>query len=260
MNAETWRLSFFLGGLVIFASCEFFLSYRQRTYKRVQRWWGNLGLAICPSLLLKLLLPGGLMVLADRVSGNHIGLFNHFEFSGALSLILGLIIFDLAIYLQHVLVHKVPLLWRFHRVHHSDVDLDVTSALRFHPVEILFSLSYKILIIIMFGLSAETILIFEILLNFMAMFNHSNMAIHPRLEGLLRGVIVTPQMHIIHHSIDRNESDLNYGFNLSIWDRLFKTYQKSFKSEGVIGQETDRKISDQVLIKLLIQPFKSKRS
>ena len=176
-----------------------------------------------------------------------------------LSLILGLIIFDLAIYLQHILVHKVDFLWCFHRVHHTDVDLDLTSALRFHPVEILFSLMYKILIILIFGLSVETVLIFEILLNFMAMFNHANIAIHPRCERVLRYFVVTPQMHIIHHSVERGESDRNYGFNLSIWDRLFKTYQKAFDSNQLIGQETNRAIADQALIKLLIQPFKFKR-
>jgi len=183
------------------------------------------------------------------------GLFNVFNVNAYVQMALSIVLLDGAIYFQHVLSHKIPLVWRLHRVHHADVDLDVTSALRFHPLEILFSIVYKLAVVFILGVGPEAILMFEVILSSMAMFNHSNIHLPKTFEKILRFFIVTPQMHIIHHSIDRSESDKNYGFNLSVWDRLFGTYQKDFFSAGKIGQSYYRKRSDHSFTKILLLPF-----
>ena len=165
------------------------------------------------------------------------------------------IILDLAIYFQHLLFHKNRFLWKLHRVHHSDIDLDTTSALRFHPLEIALSLFFKAILIFIFGFSMEAIFVFEIILNFMSMFNHSNLHIPVKVEKILRWIIVTPQMHIIHHSTEQYESDTNYGFNFSFWDRIFKTYISKFMSKGIIGNKKYRTDKDHHMWDLLKQPF-----
>lgn len=202
-------------------------------------------------ILLKLLFPIGSFGLSLWAKGHQTGLFHKIDIP--YEFIISLVLFDLYIYFQHVLTHKIPILWRLHRVHHIDKDLDVTSGLRFHPLEIIFSQAYKAVFIIFLGPSPLSVLIFEIILNSMAMFNHSNLALPSKLEKFLRFFIVTPQMHIIHHSVEQVESDTNYGFNLSIWDRLFKTYTDVFKSNGTIGQKN---YEAQSLKDMLLNPFK----
>lgn len=242
--------------LLLFLSCaEYFFPYRARVLRRIERWPGNLIIIILDSVLLKILFPLGIMGIAKWAENSHWGLFNNIEGPRILFYILSFVFLDGAIYAQHVLSHKWNFFWRFHRVHHSDLDLDMTSALRFHPIEILFSTIYKIGLVLIFGIPSEVVIAFEIVLNGMAMFNHSNFAIPHKIEKILRLFFVTPQMHIIHHSIEKNESDANYGFNFSCWDFLFKTYIPRFLSSGIIGQKKFNRKEDQKISSLLIQPF-----
>jgi len=202
-----------------------------------------------------MLFPAGALFISDFTKENGWGLLNLLNISSFFRVVMAVIILDLLIYFQHVLTHKIPLLWRFHKVHHTDQDLDATSALRFHPIEILGSTIYRALGVIVFGFSFEEIIIFEIILSSMTIFNHSNIGINRSVEKYLRYFIVTPQMHIIHHSTERFESDSNYGFSLSLGDRLFKTYTEDFQSKGEIGQRDTNKVEDLSLWALLKMPF-----
>lgn len=237
---------------------EFFYSYRTRNLSRFERWPTNLMIILVDVILLKIFFPMGIVGVAEWAKLKNFGLFNFLNLNHAFFAVFSFILLDLGIYLQHVYSHKWNLLWRFHRVHHSDLDLDVTSALRFHPVEILYSALYKILIILLFGISPEVVLIFEIVLNAMAMFNHSNLYIPEKLETFFRVIFVTPQMHIIHHSVEKIETDSNYGFNFSCWDFLFKTYNQVFLSAGEIGQKNLSSRKKQRFLRLMLQPWKDK--
>lgn len=256
MNESLVRFSIFLFGLVFFSALEFFFQYRKRNQSRKSRWPANIAMIVISGIMMKAILPTGMAFFSEIASHKSIGLFNLFNINFALELIISLIILDLLIYGQHVLCHKMHPLWRFHRVHHADTDLDTTSALRFHPIEILCSLMYKCMWVFVFGFSIEAIFIFEIILNFMAMFNHSNIRLPHKLEKVLRVFVVTPQMHIMHHSVHKHESDKNYGFNLSVWDKLFGTYIDDFESEGTIGQAYYRESGKHGLWELLKLPFK----
>lgn len=256
MSEAAIRFSLFFIALVVFSALEFFFQYRMRNQSRKARWPANLSMIFVGALVAKVAFPTGLAFFSELASSNNIGLFNFFNLNIYSEIIISVILLDLLIYIQHVLTHKIDILWKFHRVHHADTDLDATSALRFHPLEILASLGYKAFWILVFGFSYQAIFVFEIILNFMAMFNHSNIRLPKKVETFLRLFVVTPQMHIIHHSVEQNESDTNYGFSLSIWDRLFKTYTNSFSSKGVIGQTYYRKSSDHGLWSLLKLPFK----
>jgi len=243
------RIYIFLAFLTILITFEFIFSWRKREISRKDRWWGNFSLVIIDSVLVKLLFPIGASGFAIWLQKNDYG-------TGLkLNIVLTIIIFDLLIYFQHVMSHKFKWFWTFHVVHHSDPDLDVSSALRFHPIEIIISMFYKFLLIFILGPDPSGIIIFEIILNSMAMFNHSNLLIPKKIEKFLRYFIVTPQMHLIHHSRNRSESDTNYGFNISLWDRIFSTYLDKFTSKQSIGQNYLNKIDDQKLKNLLIQPY-----
>jgi sterol desaturase/sphingolipid hydroxylase (fatty acid hydroxylase superfamily) len=253
-----FRIYFFIVLSTILIIAEFFSPYRKRVFPRLVRWPSNLMLVISDNVLLKLILPTGLLGVSSWAQTRGIGLFNILEINCSIINILSIVVLDLAIYLQHLYSHKWKWLWIFHRVHHSDPDLDVTSALRFHPIEIAYSAVYKIGLILFFGIRPEAVLTFEIILNSMAMFNHSNVLIPDKFEKLLRMFFVTPQMHIIHHSVVKNETDSNYGFNFSCWDFLFKTYNSVFLSDGVIGQQFLKSRKDQQFLRLIIQPWKEK--
>lgn len=247
---------------LIFALClltigflETSFEYRKRVLKRSERWPSNIGIIFLGTFLVKMIFPMGAVGVAYWCETHNIGIFNWIKLSYIPSVLLTIIFLDLVIYYQHVLTHKIPFLWKFHQVHHSDRDLDITSALRFHPVEIIFSMMLKTIVISFIGANAKGVMVFELILSSMAIFNHANFFIHPRIEKLLRIVFVTPQMHIIHHSEERFESDTNYGFNFSFWDRIFKTYTDSWKSEGVIGQRMFQREKDQEFLSLLKQPF-----
>jgi len=249
------RFLFFALGLLTFICLEFFFAYRKRNFSRLNRWPANLLIIFIGTFVLKLSFPLGLSVVSDFSAQHGLGLLNHVSLPWFLSFAFTIIYLDFSIYIQHVLTHKISWLWRLHRVHHSDVDLDATSALRFHPLEILFSFFYKSLVVILIGASIESIIIFEILLNLTAIFNHSNLFIPKKWEVLLRKIIVTPQMHLVHHSVHQEYSDMNYGFNFSFWDRIFKTYEKELPKGSLIGNRRFRKSKDQNILELLKQPL-----
>lgn len=255
MDSNILRALIFFSTLLVFSSLEVFFPYRKRLLSRKDRWFGNIGMIIISNLILKIALPLGLISFSMYFQKHNIGLFNQVELPFFFEVLASLVLLDLGIYLQHILFHKVHFLWRLHRVHHADVDLDATSALRFHPIEIFISIAYKLALIFILGVGPLAILIFEVILNSVAMFNHSNLHLPAKFEGLIRLFLVTPQMHIIHHSVEKKESDTNYGFNLSIWDRLFKTYKKEFATSGEIGQTYYRKKADHSLVKVLLLPF-----
>ena len=223
-----WRLGVFLGLFALFASLEALAPRRARSQPRSARWFTNLSIVVLDTLALRALaialplLAVGATVDAGRMGW---GLFNALDWPLWLEVVLAILILDLAIWAQHLVTHKVPILWRFHRVHHADRDFDVTTALRFHPVEILASMMLKIGLVYLLGPAALAVLLFEIILNGTAMFNHSNLRLPLWLDRAVRLVLVTPDMHRVHHSIHRHEHDSNYGFALSVWDRIFRTYR-----------------------------------
>jgi len=221
------RLGFFVVLFALFAGLETLLPKRKRVQKRAGRWFTNWALVVIDSLTLRLLaiVTPLLAVGAALDAGqNGYGLFNQLSWNPWLEAVIVILLFDLAIWTQHLVTHKIPILWRLHRVHHADRDMDVTTAIRFHPVEILLSMLLKIGLVYLLGPAAWAIIAFEVILNGTAMFNHANINLPPRLDAFVRLFIVTPDMHRIHHSTKRSEHDSNYGFSLSIWDRLFNTY------------------------------------
>ena len=221
------RLGFFIALFVIFAALEALSPRRRRNLPRPSRWTTNLGISVINTLTLRSLsiaLPLLAVGAAVDAGNQNWGIFNALDWSLWLTFPLTILILDFAIWLQHLLTHKLPILWRFHRVHHADRDFDVTTALRFHPVEIAASMLLKIGLVYALGPPAVAVLAFEILLNGTALFNHANLRLPDRLDQILRLILVTPDMHRVHHSSMRAEHDSNYGFALSIWDRMFRTY------------------------------------
>lgn len=218
------RLGSFAVALAVLAAAERLAPRRRLGIDRLLRWPGNLGIGMLNTFIIRLLLPASAVGFAALLEQRDVGLFNLNPTPAVISVPLAFIALDLVIYLQHRALHQFPLLWRMHRMHHIDADVDVTTALRFHPVEIVFSMGVKLITIAALGAPAAAVLAFEVVLNVCAMFNHSNVALPLWLDSVLRRVIVTPDMHRIHHSVQRAETDSNFGFNLSVWDRLFATY------------------------------------
>ncbi|MGD9863192.1 MAG: sterol desaturase family protein [Pseudodonghicola sp.] len=221
------RLSVFLGLFALLALAEAALPRRARQIPRLRRWGTNWGLTLLNTLTLRLMalaLPLLAVGAALDAARNGWGLFNLLDAPAWVEVAAALLILDLAIWAQHLATHKIPLLWRLHRVHHADRDMDVTTAIRFHPLEIALSMGLKIGLVYILGPSALAVILFEILLNGTAMFNHANLRLPLRLDRALRLLLVTPDMHRVHHSVHRHEHDSNYGFSLSLWDRLFGTY------------------------------------
>ena len=239
---------------------EWRLPRRQLTAGRRPRWPGNLGILALDIVAVRLLVPTSAVGVALLASARGWGLFNLLGLPSAVALVAGVIALDLVIYGQHVVFHHVPWLWRFHRMHHADLDIDVTTGVRFHPVEILLSLAIKMVAVVALGVPAAAVLIFEVLLNATSMFNHSNVALPPRLEPIVRWLVVTPQMHQVHHSVVRAETDSNFGFNLPWWDRLFGTYRAAPAAgdNGVrIGLPIFREVAELRISRLLTQPFRN---
>ena len=220
----TIRLSVFLGGFTLFALLEWLLPHRQLSTKKLTRWINNFALVFTSTILIRLIIPTAAIGIAYLTEANNWGLANYFELSFWLKVIITFVLLDLTIYFQHLFFHALPILWRVHRIHHSDLDCDVTTGLRFHPIEILLSVIIKIAAIIFFGAPVLTVVLFEVILNLMSMFTHSNIYIPKRFESVLRWFITTPQMHRIHHSVKENETNSNFTFFISMWDRLFGTY------------------------------------
>jgi sterol desaturase/sphingolipid hydroxylase (fatty acid hydroxylase superfamily) len=226
-NADAIRLPVFIGLFVLFALLETLLPRKKRADSQPIRWVTNWIIMVLGGVTVQLmkLVPPFIAVGAAIDAGNRgWGLFNNIDLPLWLEVILAIAILDFAIWFQHLITHKIPLLWRFHRVHHSDRDIDVTTALRFHPVEIAFSMLLKIGVVYLLGPAALAVILFEIILNGTAMFNHANIRLPLGLDAAIRKVLVTPDMHRVHHSVKRAEHDSNYGFSLAIWDRIFRTY------------------------------------
>jgi sterol desaturase/sphingolipid hydroxylase (fatty acid hydroxylase superfamily) len=223
-NEGTIRLTAFLGVFVLMAIWEVIAARRELSVAKGPRWFANLGLVVVDTVVVRLLFPAAAIGMAIAVAKIDFGLFHWLTLPYWLTVVLSILMLDFAIYVQHVIFHAIPTLWRLHMVHHADVDVDVTTGLRFHPAEIIVSMVIKLAVVAVLGPPLLAVLVFEVLLNALAMFNHANVRMPARFERILRWLIVTPDMHRIHHSIDRAEHDTNYGFNLSCWDRLMGTY------------------------------------
>jgi sterol desaturase/sphingolipid hydroxylase (fatty acid hydroxylase superfamily) len=257
------RLIVFLGVLVAMALWELAAPRRRREIPRVIRWTNNLGLVVIDTIVLRLSFPILAVGLAVIAQDRGWGLFNIIEAPGWVAVLVSIVVFDLVIYLQHVMFHAVPALWRLHRMHHADLEFDVTTGLRFHPVEILLSMGIKLALVVTLGPPAVAVLIFEVLLNATAMFNHSNIRLPMLADRFLRLIVVTPDMHRVHHSIIPEETNSNFGFNLPWWDRLLGTYKaqpKAGHEEMSIGIEQFRTTRDLWLDRMLVQPVKGPAS
>lgn len=219
------RLSFFAGVLLVMAAWEQLAPRRRLTAARARRWLSHFGLSLVNTLVLRVFLPGTAVFAALFAERHGWGLFNLQALPYWVSVPACVVALDLVIYLQHVLFHAVPGLWRLHRVHHADLDFDVTTGIRFHPLEILLSMLIKYAAVIVLGAPALAVLIFEILLNATSLFNHGNVRLPPGLDRALRWLVVTPDMHRVHHSVTPHETNSNFGFNLPWWDRLLGTYR-----------------------------------
>jgi sterol desaturase/sphingolipid hydroxylase (fatty acid hydroxylase superfamily) len=231
---------------------------------RFKRWFNNFSLIFIASLIVRFILPLSLVSFAMLCQQQGWGLFHQdfllsFQSYPLLVLVISLLLLDLIIYWQHRLFHKLPLLWQLHKVHHSDEALDVSSGIRFHPLEIILSLAIKFLMVFLFGFDPLAILLFEVALNGFALFNHSNIKLPFKVDALIRKLIVTPDMHRIHHSVEKHEQDSNFGFNISIWDRCFRSYREQPKA-GQLGiqlglKEYKQNQKNTQLSQLLIMPF-----
>jgi sterol desaturase/sphingolipid hydroxylase (fatty acid hydroxylase superfamily) len=259
--SEGWiRLVAFAGIFAAVALWEYAAPRRRAAYPRGSRWPHNLGLLVADALIVRLLAPGAVIGVAFLAEQRGWGLLNAAPLPSWTAFLAGFVLLDLAIYFQHVTFHAVPALWRLHRVHHADQDFDVTTGIRFHPVEILLSVLIKCAAVAAIGASPLTVLAFEVVLNATAMFNHANASLPGWLERWILWLLVTPDMHRVHHSVFYDESSSNFGFNLPWWDRLFGTYraQPRLGHEGMtVGVDAFRSPEDLRLDQLLIQPFQN---
>jgi sterol desaturase/sphingolipid hydroxylase (fatty acid hydroxylase superfamily) len=257
-NEIAIRLIFFFSIFVIVALCELLAPRRALTTSKKIRWISNLSITFLNPLLVRILFPILAINMAVKSQERSWGLLNNFDLPYWLDIVVGIVVLDLVIYLQHVMFHAIPILWRLHMVHHADLDYDVTTGLRFHPIEIILSMGIKLSVVVIFGLPAVAVLIFEVILNAAAMFNHGNIRLPLKIDRILRYFIVTPDMHRVHHSVIIRETNSNYGFNLPWWDRLFGTYchQPAKGHAGMtIGLSQFRDSGKLTLPWLLILPF-----
>ncbi len=227
------RLSIFIGAFGVLAAAEALWPRRAQAFGRL-RWIGNIGVSAFNTAMLRLsyfVVPAVTVLAATYSEGRGLGLLPAMGVSGLATAVVGFLLLDLAIYGQHVVLHHVPVLWRLHRVHHADPEFDVSTGIRFHPLEILLSQVWKITVVLAVGIPAVAVLAFEIVLNATSMFSHTNVRLPRGLEAVLRLVLVTPDMHRVHHSTQTKEMNSNFGFNLSLWDRVFGTYRDKPISE-----------------------------
>ena len=254
------RMTGYAAVFALLAGWEWLRPRRALEQGRALRWPNNLGIFLVDIAVARLLIPTAAVGVAVLAAERGFGLLPALGLPGWAQGILGFLALDLIIYTQHYVFHHVPLLWRLHRMHHADVEIDVTTGLRFHPLEILLSLGIKITAVALLGIPAFSVLAFEVALNATSMFNHSNVALPPAIERIVRWIVVTPQMHQVHHSIVRTETDSNFGFNLPWWDRLFRTYRAApaaGESDVVFGLPVFRAREEQRLDRLLSQPFRN---
>ena len=234
MNNEVIiRLSCFLGVFVIIAIWEWIMPRRALTTSKTKRWFANIGIVFLNSFLARIIIPVMPVGLALFAQKNGWGLFHALNIPYPMMVVTGVIMLDFVIYLQHLMFHAVPVLWRLHRMHHADLDYDLTTGLRFHPIEILLSMGIKLTVVAALGPPALAVIVFEILLNATATFNHGNIYMSGAIDRVLRLFVVTPDMHRVHHSVTIRETNCNFGFNLPWWDRLLGTY----RSQPVAGHE-----------------------
>jgi len=258
-NEANIRLTAFLTIFLVMALWETIAPYRKLSHSRSKRWPHQLGLIIVNSIVLRFFFPLAAVGSADWASMQSFGLLNILDISPWIGVPLAFLFLDFCIYWQHVIAHKIGWFWKLHRTHHADMDFDLTTGIRFHPLEILLSMLIKVCLIALFGLPVFAVLLFEIALNGSALFNHSNIALPKSIESRIRMLIVTPTMHRIHHSTQTIEHDSNFGFFLSIWDRLFGSYrQQSSENDQTmdIGLNRFRESDDVRLDKILSIPFK----
>ena len=237
------RLVFFFVVLGIMAVWEIMTPRRSLSVSKPLRWINNLAIATLNTIILRLLFPAAAIGMAVFVETRGWGILNYLQSPFWLAVFVSVVTMDAVIYFQHVLVHAVPMLWRLHRVHHADLDFDVTTGSRFHPIEIILSMLIKFATIVVLGPPIVAVVIFEILLNASSIFNHANVRIPKNVDRLLRWIIVTPDMHRVHHSVEDDETNSNFGFNLPWWDRLFGTYRNQPRSgheQMIIGINTFR--------------------
>ena len=259
-NSEFFiRLGATIGIFLALALWEVLSPRRTLSVGRARRWPSNLAILVLDALLVRLLIPAAAVGMAVIAAQRGWGLLNITPWPGWLEAIAGFLALDLAVYAQHVAFHKVPVLWRLHRMHHADLDIDVSTGLRFHPIEILLSVLIKMGAVILIGIPALAVIIFEVVLNATSMFNHSNAAMPPWLDRIVRLMVVTPDMHRVHHSVLRYETDSNFGFNLPWWDRAFGTYRalpEAGHDRMTVGLPIFRDRRELRLDRLLTQPFR----
>ncbi len=258
MSEPIIRLLSFAIIFLVVGLLEWKYPFRTLSLRKGFRWLNNFGILLVDSLALRVLLPVLAVGVAEHVYSNNGGLFGLLNLPLWIAGPIGFLLMDLAIYGQHWASHKIPLLWRLHRMHHTDLDFDISTALRFHPIEIIGSMLFKIALVWALGIHPVIVLIFEIVLNGTALFNHANFSVPCKIERVIRWFVVTPDMHRIHHSIRPKEKNSNYGFNFPWWDRLFGTYVASSLDPPrimKIGIEVFHRESDSSLVKLLLQPF-----
>ena len=259
-NEPTIRLSVFLGAFGLLLCWEWIQPKRKPAVNKIKRWINNFLLIICSTIIVRLVVPTAAVGVAYLVEQNNWGFANYFELETWIKFLVTFVLLDFLIYFQHLTFHVLPILWRFHRVHHSDTDCDVTTGLRFHPVEIVISIFIKLMAIIILGAPVLAVIIFEITLNFMSMFTHSNIKLNKSFEPILRWFIVTPDMHRIHHSTRENETNSNFAFHISLWDRIFGTYMaepKYGQLEMNIGLDRFNEEKWQKFTGLLYMPLES---
>ncbi len=261
-NEPTIRLTFFFGVLVLMMGLEALFPRRVRSLGRARRWPSNIGIVVLDSLLVRALFPMAAVGVAAFAETHGWGLFNALGLPFWAAVVLTVLILDFTVYLQHVMFHAVPVLWRLHRMHHADLDIDVTTGARFHPIEIVLSMILKMGVVAALGAPALGVVIFEVLLNATAMFNHGNLKLPLAVDRVLRWFLVTPDMHRVHHSDIPRETHSNFGFNLPWWDRLMGTYRDQAEAghDGMtIGLDIFRDPAESRLDRLLIQPFTTPR-
>lgn len=256
------RMGSFFGVLILMAVWEVLAPRRASTVSKIVRWGNNFGLVVFNSVLLRLVFPTAAVGVTIFASEHSWGLLNYVQLPSVAAVAISIVVMDFVIYVQHILMHTIPALWRLHRVHHADLDYDFTTGVRFHPLEIIVSMLIKFSAILILGPPVIAVLMFEVILNAMSMFNHGNVKLPAFLDRNLRLLIVTPDMHRIHHSVEEDESNQNFGFNLSLWDRFFGTYRKQPRAgheEMVVGIQNYRGLRDVTSIQgLLLLPFRNK--
>jgi len=253
------RLGVFAGVFALMAVWELLAPRRPQSIGRGWRWPNNLGVVLVDTLVVRFFFPTAAVGMAVLGEARGWGLFNNLVLPAWLKVVLTVVMLDLVIYFQHVLFHAVPALWRLHRMHHADLEFDVTTGVRFHPIEVLLSMIIKLGTVTALGAPALGVLAFEVLLNATSMFNHGNVRLPRRLDAVLRWIVVTPEMHRVHHSIERRETDSNFGFNLPWWDRLFGTYRAepaAGHERMTIGVPEFRDKAELRLDRMLVQPLR----